>query len=465
MLKRATSRAALGGLLLSTALAMPGNPHAAIFMMAPTPQERITALQAKRDELHAASETIVNSLEEGVDLSDEQTKTITDNTAAIDKLDQQIAALTALLPKGKGRQTTAEMTDRADPNRRAVPATARDTRRMGFNHLGEFALAVKQAAARDEGAMTRLTNMNEGVGEDGGFLVPPEFREAIMKVVEGEDSLLARTDGSTTAKNSVTHPKDETTPWGTAGIRAYWEGEQQAASASGGKFQGDTLRLNKLFARVDVTDELLDDAPQLDNYLRVKTPEVMTSVINQSIISGNGVGKPMGFMNSPALVTVAKETSQPADTVHHRNIVNMWARMYAPCRANAIWLINQDVEPSLDLMSFKDSTDSPVPIYLPAGTIAGQGYATLKGRPVIPMQGMATVGDLGDIALVDLTKYRTLTKAGGTRVDTSIHLKFDTDETVYRFIFRLAGAPWWSAPITPKNSVNTLSPFIALASR
>lgn len=468
MMKRATSRAALGGLLLSTALVLPHDPHAAIFMMAPTPQERIAALEEKRQGLLDASEGIINALGDEDDLTDEQAAEIAANKVAIEKIDNQIAAFTAMLPKGKGRQSAAEPTNAADQinnGRRTVPATARDSRRMGFNHLGEFALTVKQAAARDEGAMTRLTNMNEGVGEDGGFLVPPEFREAIMKVVEGEDSLLSRTDGSTTAKNAVTHPKDETTPWGTAGIRAYWEGEVQAASASGGKFQGDTLRLNKLFARVDVTDELLDDAPQLDNYLRVKTPEVMTSVINQAIISGNGVGKPQGFMSAAALVTVAAETSQPADTVHHRNIVNMWSRMYAPCRANAIWLINQDVEPQLDLMSFKDSTTSPVPIYLPAGTIAGQGYATLKGRPVIPMQGMATVGDLGDIALVDLTKYRTLTKAGGTRVDTSIHLKFDTDETVYRFIFRLAGASWWSAAITPKNGTNTLSPFIALASR
>lgn len=472
MLKRATSQAALGGLLLSAAFATPVNPNGIILMMAPTPQERIAALQEKREGILAASQAIIDALPDGEDLTDEQTETITGNTGEVEKIDKQIAAFTAMLPKGNGRKTAAEpsnVTDPANPGRRTVPAQPRDSRRCGFNHLGEFALTVKAAASRDENALTRLNNalvnMNEGVGEDGGFLVPAEFRESIMKVVEGEESLLSRTDGSVTAKNAVQHPKDETTPWGSTGIQVYWEGEAQSTTASGAKFKGDSLRLNKLFARIDVTDELLEDAPQLDNFLRVKTPEVMTSVINLAIIQGNGVGKPLGFMNSPALVTVAAETSQPADTVHHRNIVKMWARMYAPCRKNAVWLINQDVEPQLDLMSFKDSTTSPVPIYLPAGTIAGQGYATLKGRPVIPLQGMETVGDLGDIALVDLTKYRTLTKSGGTRVDTSIHLKFDTDETVYRFIFRLAGHPWWSTVISPRDGSNTLSPFISLASR
>jgi HK97 family phage major capsid protein len=271
---------------------------------------------------------------------------------------------------------------------------------------------------------------------------------------------------STTARNSVTQNMDETTPWSTAGIIAYWEGEGQAAAASGAKLGQTTLRLNKLFARVDVTDELLEDAPQLDNYLRVKAPEVMTSVINLAVISGNGVGKPLGFMNSGALVTVAAETSQPADTLHHRNVVKMMSRMYAPCWPRSVWLMNQDVMPQLHLMSFRDGTSTPVPVYLPPSSLlAGAPFGTLLGRPILPLQGMETLGDLGDIALVDLTKYRTITKTGGARVDTSIHLKFDTDETVFRFIFRLAGAPWWSKAISPRDGSNTLSAFVTLASR
>jgi HK97 family phage major capsid protein len=441
-------------------------PAGVVFAMAAADDDKIVELRTQAEELAAASEGIINAAdEEGRDLTDEEVEEIEGNGKKVAALHRQIAAREAIRPQGQGRRSAPE--PRQPGNRQAVPAEARSSDpRAGFRHLGEFASCVRAASMRDESAVGRLrASMNEGVGEDGGFLVPPEFRDGIMKVVEGEESLLSRCDTSTTARNSVMHPKDETTPWGSSGIQAYWEGEGAAADASKAKFQGDSLRLNKLFARVDVTDELLEDAPQLDSYLRVKAPEVMTSVINLAIIQGNGVGKPLGFMKSGALVTVSKESSQPADTVHHRNIVKMWARMYAPCRRNAVWLINQDVEPQLDLMSFKDATDSPVPVYLPAGTIAGQGYSTLKGRPVIPVQGMETLGDLGDIALVDLTKYRALTKAGGTRVDTSIHLKFDTDETVFRFIFRLAGAPWWSAPISPRDGSNTLSPFVTLESR
>lgn len=439
-------------------------PAGVVLMMA---AETIEDLEAKLADLVTEAEEIEAKDEQ----SDDDISRLSEIVAEASPLRARINAKRAVatLKSGSGRKTAAEPTDRNDASgagRRTVPATAKpDARTGGFRHLGEFAATARLAAQRDETALNRLTAMNEGTGEDGGFLVPAEFRDSIMKVVEGETSLLSRCDSSTTSRNSVTHPKDEQTPWGTAGIRAYWESEATAVTQAGIKFQGDTLRLNKLFARVDVTDELLEDAPQLDNYLRMKAPEVMTSVINLAIIQGNGVGKPLGFMNSPALVTVAAETSQPADTVHHRNIVKMWSRMYAPCRANAIWLVNQDVEPQFHLMSFRDGTSTPVPAYLPPGGLSATPYGTLLGRPVIPVQGMETLGDLGDIALVDLSKYRALTKSGGARVDTSIHLKFDTDETVYRFIFRLGGTPWWSAPISPRDGSNTLSPFVTLATR
>lgn len=437
----------------------------------------VESLRTRQQELLDASQAILD--EAGDDITDEQLGQIEANRAEVDKLGRRIKALEALAPVGGGRRTAPEPVDRVDPGagpRPTVPAIPRpNARTAGFRHLGEFAACVRSAAMRDEGAHTRLVNalgMNEGVGEDGGFLVPAEFRESIMKIVEGEDSLLSRCDNSTTARNAVTQNVDRTTPWGTAGIRVYWEGEGQAATQAGAKFEQNTLRLNKLFARVDVSDELLEDAPQLDNYLRVKAPEVMTSVINLAIVQGNGVGQPLGFMNSGALVTVAKETSQPADTIHHRNLVKMMGRMYGKCWPRATWLMHQDVWAQLPLLSFRDigsypstASGTPVPIFVPPGALSASPYGTLLGRPIMVLEAMETIGDLGDIALVDLSQYRAVTKAGGTRVDTSIHLKFDTDETVYRFIFRLAGAPWWSSTISPRDGTNTLSPFVTLASR
>lgn len=450
---------------------------AVILMMAAL---NIDAMRERQQELQQASEDLVNLADgESRELSDDELAQIDQNAAEVERLGRQIQARQRVeaAQASPGPVTRPGPAAPAAPTGgRTVPASPRaDSRTGGFKHLGDFALCVRAAAMRDEGAHGRLLNtvgMNEGVGEDGGFLVPAEFRDSIMKLIEGEDSLLSLCDNSTTARNAVTQNIDKTTPWGTAGINVYWEGEGQAASASGAKFDQQTLRLNKLFARVDVTDELLEDAPQLDSYLRVKTPEVMTSVINLAIVQGNGVGKPLGIMNSGCLVTVAAATSQPSDTIFHQNLIAMMGRMYSKSWPRSRWLMHQDVWAKLPLMSFSDvgkvassASGTQMPIYIPPGGLSASPYGMLLGRPIMVLEAMETIGDLGDIILADMSQYRAVTKTGGARVDTSMHLKFDTDELVYRFIFRLAGAPWWSTTGSHRDGSNTFSPFVTLASR
>ncbi len=359
------------------------------------------------------------------------------------------------------------------PRRATVEPRPSQSRTGGFAHLGEFAQCVFAAQGKDDaGARQRLSQMNEGVGEEGGFAVPPEFKDGIVRTIEGEDSLMPLCDNSTTSRNSLSQTVDETSPWGTVGIRGYWEPEARAATATNAKLTEQTTKLNKYFVRVDATDELLEDAPQLNNYLQVRAPERIVSDVNLSIVQGNGVGKPLGIMKSGALVTVAAATSQSADTIHHRNIVAMMGRIYARSWPRSRWLMHADVWAKLPLMSFRDAGDtastvaaSPYPVYMPPSGIAGVPYGTLMGRPIMVLEAMETIGDLGDILLADLSQYRILTKSGGLRMESSIHLKFDTDETVFRFILRIGGNPMWTAPVSPRDGSNTRSPFVTLASR
>lgn len=145
----------------------------------------------------------------------------------------------------------------------------------GFKSVGDFLKTVRQAqnpgAAIDDrlligsgrSAVAPASFSSEGSAQDGGFLVPPQFAQEIFQLSLGEDSLLPMTDNVEITGNTMAFPKDETTPWGTNGIRAYWQGE--AASAVGTKpvLGLSTLRLKKLMALVPVTDELLDDTNAL----------------------------------------------------------------------------------------------------------------------------------------------------------------------------------------------------------
>lgn len=448
-------------------------------------------LRARLRELTASNQTLIDKADgEGRDLTAEEASAIDANLVELDRVSadiarrERIAGAAGAHNQGSGRRTQPDGVanqNQAPPGggRTTVPAAPNriEAGTGGFRHLGEFAHCVRAASGPnpDAGALGRLQNAaanNEGTGSEGGFAVPPDYRTAIMTKVMGDDSLLPRTDQVQTTSNQLIVPKDEVTPWGSAGIQVYWEGEAAQATQSKMALEATTMRLSKLFGLVRVTDELLEDAPSLDGYLRSRAPIRIAQAINTAIVKGNGVSKPLGLLNSDARITVPKRTSQPADTVFHRNIVDMWSRMYAPCRATAVWLINQDVEPQLNLMSFRDigsypstAAGTPVPVYVPAGNVAGSPFGQLMGRPVIPVQACPTVGDEGDIILADLSQYLTGVKGGGIRTDISMHLYFDFGQQAYRFQFRLAGQPWWNNPITPENSPSTLSCFVTLGAR
>lgn len=467
-------KVALRGQLLSAI----GTGAMTVFMMA-SPQDQITSFETKRSDLEAKSQAILDSLGDGVDLTDEQADEIAGYTQDIESLDKRIDALKSLLPKGQGRKTAAELNNGGKQERKVFPQP-RDSQKHNFSNMGEFALSVRAQKLGDfeNESVKKLVNAattygNEGVGGDGGYLVPPEFSREIWQKVLAEENLMNRCTQVVTGSNSFVIPKDETNPAGTTGLRVYWDGEANTMTPSKAVFETTQLRLVKLTALAPVSDEMLEDSIGFESWIRAKVPGLMAQAVNTGIVSGNGVGKPYGILQavlSGSGLSVAKETSQPNGTVWFANINKMWSRMYAPWRRNAVWLINQDVEPQLEGMAFVGNGITPTaasstPAYMPPGGLSDAPYGRLKGRPVIPIQACSTIGTQGDIMLVDLTQYLVLTKASGIRTDTSIHLYFDQDVTAFRWVFRINGQPAWSSVITPQNGTNTLSWAVALDNR
>jgi HK97 family phage major capsid protein len=357
-------------------------------------------------------------------------------------------------------------------------STVEERQRWGFQNMGDFCAAVRRAVV-NPGAMDQRLIQNaalstygsEAAGADGGFAVPPEWRSEIMRMVTGEDAILARTDRQTVSGNTITFPVDETTAWqSTGGIQTYWDSEAATITQSKPQLTDLTIKLSRLTALVPVTEELLEDAPAMSGYVTSKAGEKMAFKVNDAIINGTGVGQPLGIMNAPCTVSVAKVTSQTAATFHADNAVAMMARMPAQSFANSVWLINQDVVPQILKLGFAVTTATGTAagagaLYLPPNGLANQStYGSLLGRPIIVTEACATLGTVGDVILADLTKYLAVVK-GAMKADTSIHLWFDQNVMAFRFVMRMNGQPWLSAPITRKNGSNTLSHFITLATR
>ena len=343
--------------------------------------------------------------------------------------------------------------------------------------FGEFLQMVARAADPSLSVDSRLIRsteerqlgMSEGVPSAGGFLVKTDFVEqllirtyelAILGSLAWKVPISATANGLT-LKAIAESSRATGSRWGQ--VQAYWAGEGKVKTASELKFREMELKLKKLIGLCYSTDELLEDAPALAAIITRAFTEEFAFMVDDAIYRGSGVGSPLGIINSPSLVTVAKEAGQPAATILFENIVKMWSRLWGRSRPNARWFINQDIEPQLFGMSLAVGVGG-IPVYLPANGLSAQPYGTLMSRPVITIEHADTLGQVGDIMLADISQYLLIDK-GAMKAATSIHVKFLYDETAFRFVYRVDGQPLWNLPLSPFRGTSTQSPFVVLAAR
>ena len=341
-----------------------------------------------------------------------------------------------------------------------------------FRTFGEFLSAVAHhySGGSSDG---RLVRAPIGAGETdasaGGFLVQSDFATAVWTRAYDMGEILSRVFKLPISANSngIKLPAvDESSRatgsrWG--GVQSYWVGEGDGISSTKPKFRLIELDLKKLMSVMYVSDELLQDQSALETIATQAFSEEIMFMTEDAIFEGDAIGKPMGVMKAPALVTVAKDNGQAAGTISLTNIVNMWSRCWIRSRKNAVWYINQDVEPQLYQLSQTVGTGG-LPMFLPAGGLNAAPYASLFGRPLIPTEYSSSLGTSGDITLADYSQY-VLADKRGMQAATSMHVRFLTDEMTFRFTYRVDGQPLWHTALTPFKGTNTKSPFVALANR
>jgi len=376
------------------------------------------------------------------------------------KAAEQVEAMKARANASKGRQTTPAAPSAAP---RIEVGKTLNERFGGFESSAAWLTAVKMAGRTgkvDERLLA--TTIKETVGEDGGFLVPEEMSQAILKKMEGDDSLMSKCTTVQVGGNALTINVDENQPW-NGGVTAAWTQEGATISESKPAFKQASWRLQKLAALVKATDELLEDATALESYIKASVPNAIMHQVNKAIINGNGIGKPLGIISSPFAKTVSKESGQTADTVVAANILKMYSSMFPASRGNAAWYINPAVEEQLRLMVDPNGNY----LYIsPGGQMNQTPYGMLLGRPVIPlMGGMPGIGDVGDIIFADLSYYYMIRKAGGVKSATSIHLHFDKEVTSFRFSMRLDGKSPFQSPVTTEYGSYQMSAFVLLEAR
>jgi len=231
-------------------------------------------------------------------------------------------------------------------------------------------------------------------------------------------------------------------------------------------FDTTDLSLNKLAIAVFLTEEMLSDSGYaIEQFVTEVAQSEIDYQLDRALIRANGVGKPLGILNSASRVTVAKESGQLAATIVSDNILKMWARrLDAGAGDDLVWMINQDIEPQLGKLSLATGSASGELTYTPPGGFSERPYATLMGRPVIPSEHCSTLGAEGDIILCNFKHYLSINK-GQVNQLASPHVQFLRDLLCIKFTFRVNGRPAYDSPVTLEQSVSTRSAFVTLAVR
>lgn len=179
-----------------------------------------------------------------------------------------------------------------------------------IQHKAQFTQFLRKG--QDHGlAEIERKALSVGSDPDGGYLVPAEMSERIVKRVDHMSTfrgLAGAVTISTEAMEGLRDIDEAGAGWTTeAGPRA------ETASPTLGKWR---IPVAEMYAEPRATQAFLDDAAvDVDSWLSTKIADRFARLENTAFIAGDGVAKPRGFASYPTQAT--PDSSRAWGTIEH----------------------------------------------------------------------------------------------------------------------------------------------------
>lgn len=275
-----------------------------------------------------------------------------DNTMELDET--KIQELTEKAAEKAVKAYIASQPSEREPDVQVVEDEADRALKAGFVDEGEFFMAVKNATLRPYDIDKRLlplkaTGLNEAIPSQGGFLVHSTIASGIWERMYNVGTILSKFPMDQVGPNSngmTYNAVDETSRADGSrmgGVQGYWMAEGGTKTKSKPAFRQVELKLKKVAALCYATDELLGDATALKSWIQRSVPEELRFKVEDAIVNGDGVGKPLGYVNSGAAIVVNPTT---INTAVAADVLAMWAQRWVGAN-DYIWLCDQTVIPQL----------------------------------------------------------------------------------------------------------------------
>ena len=329
-----------------------------------------------------------------------------------------------------------------------------------FRSFGEFLQAIRfnpsdprlqdLYAERNGGEETREQSM--GTGAEGGFAVPEQFRPDLLEMPQQEGVIRPRAmviPAGSPPDAEIKMPALDQSGAGQnmyGGVTVDWIDEGDTKPETDYAIKEVSLQPHEVAGHIVLTDKLLRNWQAAGPTAQRLLQAAIRDAEDDAFLQGDGTGKPQGIIGSAAEQTVARDT---ADEIAYADLTSMLENVIGD--GPFVWIANPSVRPQL--LNLQDD----------AGQFVWQPNARdgvnwpLFGNQIVWNRRSPTLGNKGDIMLVDLSQY--LVKDGsGPFLDASPHVHFTTNKTVIKAFWNVDGKPWLTGTLTDHDG-RTVSPF------
>jgi len=326
-----------------------------------------------------------------------------------------------------------------------------------FKSFGEY---LQSAVRKDEKwseYCEKVLSMDSDTA--GGYLVPEEFIPEIQKVAS-EDGIVRPL--ATVLPAGAEHPDaevnipvlDQAGSTGKAmfaGVDYCWTDEAGSKVDTEPKLDSVKLAPYEYSASTVITDKLLRNANIVEALVKATYSRAQVAFEDYYFLRGTGIGQPLGVLNSPAYLTMARAG---LGAIAYADVLDLRTQLIPG--ANPVWVISQSAY--ADIVTLADGAGHSIFI---GGDITKSVPDRLLGFPIKWTYRVPAVGTVGDISLCDFSYY--LIKDGfGPAFDTSKHVYFQTNKTMLKMFANVDGQPWLTDTILAEDEATEISPFLGL---
>ena len=316
------------------------------------------------------------------------------NDEKLDRLEKGLSVDAVLEAKLNGIESTLEtlesMNSSITQTKAAQEATtaklseletvlSRPNSGVSVKAVDDYCTAFDQYCRKGREGLNEVEKKALTVSNDstGGYLAPPEYVRELLKTVTEMSAIRGIARIRTTGQRSIQVPKR------TAQFAASWVAESGTrAETTGWQVGLEEIPAHEHFAMVDISEQDLEDSVfDLEAEMQSEFAEQFALAEGTAFVTGNGVGKPEGFMTNGDVgeINSGHATVLPADA-----LIALVHSVKSDYSKNGTFVFNRST-----LASIRKLKDTAGQYVFQAGMLLTGGMSnTVLGHPYIEATDM-----------------------------------------------------------------------------